>query len=168
MNFFTRTNIVIWVLAGLLVLTVSMLGTVLYRDWFCTGRPGTSATCVNSDQFLGSELGLNRRQMMHLNHLGKKHRMGTAPVMDSLRTIRTSLVTEMSKDNPDTNLINAYVEAISRMQGEITRRSVTQYLEIRQQCTPEQRKKLSGFYYELMGCCPAGQGRHMMENCRMR
>ena len=77
---------------------------------------------------------------------------------------------ELSKDKPDTNLLNKCGEEICLLQKQMQKASVRQYVALKEICNPVQCQRLSALYFELYGCqgqCKGmGKGKGMMNQCR--
>ena len=163
-----KNRVVVWVLAGLLVLSLSVLGTMLYHR-FCGRIPQkTQKECGMRCNLLTEELGLSETQSKKIGEIRAGHRASAMAITDSLRSCRSELVTLLSQENPDTLHLRQLAQRIGTLQTMLTNMTIDQYLLIRDECTPEQQEKLSSLYYEIMGCCPAGEGDRMRERCRMR
>ncbi len=165
MNFFIKNQVITWILAGLLVVSLSILGTLIYSR-FRQPVPGTDESgCGARCALLSSELGLSAAQAERIDRIREGHRSTAMTIADSLKSTRSDLVTELGRDIPDTLRLRQLAQRIGMFQARLTDLTVDQYLMIRQECTPEQQEKLSSLYYEIMGCCPAGEGRHFRARC---
>lgn len=168
MNIFQQNKVIIWVLAGLLILSLSVLGTMLYHRFSCPVPQTTERSCAAGCNLLSEELGLTDAQSKAVEQIRAGFRVVAIATADSLRTTRSELVTELSREVPDTARLHQLSADIGRLQTLLTNQTTDQYLQIRNLCTPEQREKLSSLYYEIMGCCKAGEGMQMREACRKR
>lgn len=163
-----KNRVVVWVLAGLLVLSLSALGTMLYHR-FCGRIPQKAQKdCGMRCNLLTEELGLSDTQAKKIGEIRAGHRVSAMAITDSLRSRRSELVTGLGQENPDTLHLRQLAQRIGTLQTMLTNMTIDQYFLIRNECTPEQQEKLSSLYYEIMGCCPAGEGHRMRERCRMR
>jgi Spy/CpxP family protein refolding chaperone len=168
MNIFQRNRIVIWVLAGLLLIVMSALGTMIWHQWVKPVRAAQTEQCGPGCRLLTEELGLSEQQSAAVDSIRESFKRASAVTVDSLTSKRSLLVTELSKENPDTFLLRQYAMEIGMLQADLVNRTIDQYLLISKECTPEQREKLSSLYYEIMGCCRQGEGRMMRERCKKR
>jgi Spy/CpxP family protein refolding chaperone len=168
MNIFQRNKVVIWVLAGLLVIVMSALGTMVYHRWVRPVPPKSMQECGVRCNLLVDELGLSETQAKSIDSIRAGYRRAGMATADSLRARRSQLVTELSNEPCDTFRLRQLAVEIGMLQTDLINQTIDQYLRIRKECTPEQREKLSSLYYELMGCCPQGEGKGMRERCRRK
>lgn len=165
MNIFSRNKITIWILAGALVLALSALGTMIYHRYCCPLPDNTPPSCTTGCRLMKDELNLSEKQAKDIDRIRAHHRNVAMVTSDSLRLIRSEIVSELSKEAPDSIRLHQLAMTVGRLQALLTDQAINQYLHIRKECSPRQREKLSSLYYELMGCCPAGQGKKMHRQC---
>jgi Spy/CpxP family protein refolding chaperone len=166
MNFFRTNKIIIWILSAMLIITLSALGTIIFRNKCKRVTEQEAQGCGMRCNLLTEELGLSETQAKTIDGIRAMHRKATMATADSLRFRRSELVTELGREIPDTLRLHDLSRKIGDLQARLVDQTIDQYLRIRNECTPEQQEKLSSLYYELMGCCPAGEGKQMLEQCR--
>jgi hypothetical protein len=165
MNFFIRYKVFAWILAGLLLVALSALGTMIWNVWFEPEKtvivretpPGCSTSCM----MLNSELDLDPGQNRDVELIIMRSRQSSGEVVAALHGKRTDLLEELTKENPDTAILKMISEEIGKIQGNLTMNAVNQYLQLRDVCDPDQQQKLTSLYYELFGCPRTG---HMMQH----
>jgi Spy/CpxP family protein refolding chaperone len=170
MNFFIRYKVFAWILAGLLVIALSALGTMVWHVWFESDKevivqqtpPGCSTSCM----ILTSELDLNPNQNRDVETIISRSRQSSSGVVTALHEKRNELLEELTKDAPDTTILKRISEEIGEIQGRLMMNAVDQYLQLRDVCDPDQQEKLTGLYYELFGCPRAGQMMHRQGRAR--
>ncbi len=163
MNYFNRNRTVILVLSLLLIVALSGLATMAWHNYKQTPTQHPGATCSNSIMFLEAELRLTPDQVSRIEKI-KSDCMGSSRcIVRELKDKKQELVTEMSSANPDSTRLNLLAAEIGRQQEQVIQTTIHQYLRIKAVCTPAQKEKLSGLYFELMGCGNAemknGKGR---------
>lgn len=166
MNYFQRSNIIIWTLAALLIITLSALGTMVFHRYFSGDTKRSERPCGPRCAFLTEELDLSESQEQRIEAIRNGFRAEGRVIADSLQLIRSGLVTELSREDPDTLHLNQLALQIGHLQALLTQKNSAHYLDIKKELTPEQREKLSSIYYELMGCCNYGEGKRMRERCQ--
>ncbi|MBE0647449.1 MAG: periplasmic heavy metal sensor [Bacteroidales bacterium] len=170
MNFFLRNRAVIWVLAGLLIITMSVLASMVYHTWTepeeVVSQPGCSSSC----QMLSNELELTGDQQEQMDTILNHFRDSSSALVSELRQSRLALMEELQSDLPDTLRILQLSEEIGAVQSRMTRLAASQYLHIRSICDPEQQQALSNVYCDLFGCprVNRGQGEECKDNSRQR
>jgi hypothetical protein len=155
MNYFTKKKILLWLLGGLLVFSVAALTGVSYQNYRLKHRipPDTS-----SREFLNTELGLTDSQSIRIQKIRAGFRDSSLVLLENLKEKRSELVTEISKDNPDSGLINSTIVDIGVLQTRMLHQAVRQFIQIHSACDPGQKEKLSTLYFELFGCSKSGAG----------
>jgi len=165
MYIFQKNRTIIWILTGLLIAALSALGTMVYRHWHAHLPYATEKSCNDDCDFLSEELGLTAEQKKKIGEIRINCRNHGMAISDSLRVLRSGLLTELSREVPDTFHLRLIAGRIGVLQEQLTNRTIDQYLKISKECTPEQRGKLSLLYYEMMGCCKHGEEKGMKNNC---
>jgi len=170
MNFFLRNRVIIWILGGLLIITLSVLASMVYHTWTEPEEVMSQPGCTSSCQMLFSELELNADQQEQMDDILNHFRDSSAALVTELRQSRLALMEELRSDLPDTLHIMQVSEEIGKTQTRMTRLAANQYLHIRSICNPEQRQALSNVYCDLFGCprVGKGQGENCDENSRQR
>ena len=166
MNFFQKNKVIIWVLTGLLIIALSALGTMIYYRLNTRVVTTEGKACSGKCDLLSEELGLTAEQEQKVEQIRATCRMNGMAISDSLQLNRSSLVTELSKDSPDTILLRLMAQRIGELQTKLTNQTIDRYLLISKVCTPAQREKLSSLYFEMMGCCKQGDGEGRQSRCR--
>jgi Spy/CpxP family protein refolding chaperone len=157
MNIFQKNRMIIWILSGLLIAALSALGTMVYHHRLAPGLFTTEKSCDGNCDLLTEELGLTAVQKKNIGEIRMNCRSNGMAISDSLRHMRSDLLTELSREEPDTMKLRSIAGMIGNLQAQLTNRTIDQYLKISKECTPEQREKLSLLYFEMMGCCKRGE-----------
>jgi Spy/CpxP family protein refolding chaperone len=165
MNFFQKNNIIIWVLTVLLIVAISALGTMVYHRWYGAVPSPPGQPCDEKCSLLSEELGLTSEQEQKVEQIRVGCRKAGMAITDSLQIKRSELMTELSKEAPDTVYLRGIAQKIGQLQAQLTNQTITQYLKISKECSPEQREKLSSLYHEMMGCCKQGKGNRFRSKC---
>lgn len=152
MNFFTKYRIIAWILAGLLILAMSALGSVIYHVWLRTEVVTEVQTCSSTCRMMTVEIGFDDSQNTALHGILEEHRDTSEILLAALEKNRIALMEELRNELPDTTKIRLLAWDIGRNQASLTALAAAQYLKIRSICSPEQRIKLSDIYCDLFGC----------------
>lgn len=165
MDTLKKSRTIIIILAILLLVTLSALATVLYRQHRESIRMQVTAEnrqCSATGSFLQNELGLTETQLSSVEESCGACRGSSQCLRDNLRDKKKELIDELSREPSDTARLNKIAAEFGTAQSDVVRMMIRQYLEIKTVCTPEQRKKLASLYSELFGGCGSGteKGRH--------
>jgi len=101
---------------------------------------------------LRSELNLDSLQTIKYDQIKKDHHLKARPIVDSLRSLRTNLMSELKKDTADSAIAERFVQQINSLNNLLFEQSIVQYLEIKKILNPNQKEQLSKVYCEMFGC----------------
>ncbi len=140
-----------WVVLLLLILNISALGTILYFTHFHGRPPAEEAgpAVMPGEGMLVRELGFNEVQKDSLRKSREALFNETMEKRHSMREKRRELITEIAKDNPDTNLLSAISDSMVLLQSDLREATIHHVLRIKKICSAEQAKRLTGFYQDL-------------------
>ena len=147
MNFLQQKRFLIWIIVFLLVFNISAGIAILFH---VLGENPEQAENVQSD-YLQKELNLNKDQTLGLGKIRKEFNFLSKDVTGKITEIRSQLVHEMERNNPDTLRIRELTNQLGRLQGDLNYQIAMRYLGIREICTPEQALKLNSAYQYLFG-----------------
>ncbi|NQT78162.1 MAG: periplasmic heavy metal sensor [Bacteroidetes bacterium] len=168
MNIFSNHKVIIWILAGSLIVILSILGSLIYHTGVESEEVITQAGCSSSCMMLFDELDLDASQQREIENILDQFRDTSATLVSELRQCRLALMEELQNDNPDSLEIILLSEELGSFQARMTMLASSQYLHIKTICTPDQRQKLSNVYCDLFGCprLEKGQGQGQQRPCR--
>ena len=152
MNFFIRHRVIIWVLAGILIVALSALGTTIYLTWRETKEIEKMREVTSSCMMLTNVLNFNAPQNANLQKILARYDDTSNSLVTMLRGHRQSLMDELQKEVPDSIQIQFLTTQIGNTQTLLTRLASDQYLQIRKICDSSQQVKLSDFYCDMLGC----------------
>ena len=151
MNYFDKHKILIWVVVFFLVINVSALVT-FFVYFSGSGRqvmePPAGQTC---GQFC-RKLELTAEQTKTVEVIQAEFREKSEPLISQIKETRRMMLQELSKETPDTSLVNRYADSIGELHKQLQKAAAGQFLALKTVCNPEQCRKLSDMYFELYGC----------------
>ncbi|MEI6433602.1 MAG: periplasmic heavy metal sensor [Bacteroidota bacterium] len=157
MNFFSKNQFVFWFLISLVVIILSAFITLIVffsnKSTIIQSQPQENACNA-----FRNELSLSPSQSEKVETILAEYRNSTDPIVSEIRNHRILILDELAKKNPDTTLLNSYVEEISFLQKRMQKSSVNQYLALKEICTPVQCQRLSAIFRELYGYQGQGKG----------
>jgi Spy/CpxP family protein refolding chaperone len=136
-----KKNLIIVFLILLTIVNVAALGTIAYHRLHAKRPFPPKGRTDGHMKFLQQELGLSEEQARDFESHMERFRMETEPIQDSIRTIRTELMSELTKPEPDVQRLNKLAEEIGTLEVRLKKKSITHMLEGRSLLTPEQLKK---------------------------
>lgn len=140
MNYFSKRNIVILVIAVLLIINIASISTIVYHS-YGNRRTKMAEKERTSMRDFRQELNLNPQQIDEFGKLGKKFMIDTRMRMDEMQKIRLALINEMSSANPDTAKMFAMADEIGKLHAQIKRQTIDHFLIIKNNCTNTQFDK---------------------------
>lgn len=163
MNYFSKKNIVILVIAVLLIINIASISTIIYHS-YGNSRVKMVEKEQTSMKNFWQELNLNPQQIDEFSKLGKKFMLDTRMRMDEMHKIRLALINEMSSADPDTAKMFAMADDIGKLHAQIKRQTIDHFLIIKKNCTNAQFDKfITLFQRSLMddnyGRWSGGQGK---------
>lgn len=146
MNYFLKYRFVLWTVVILLVMFLSVAGTMLYlrfshpmpKDWDKRHGDGMK---------VWKELKLTPQQDTLFKTSRNDFFKVSKPIFDSLEAKRQKMLTELSKPNPDTVLLYALADQMGSLHTQMKRTTIVHLLKLRTYCSPEQveiLKKING------------------------
>lgn len=140
MNYFSKRNIVILVIAVLLIINIASISTIVYHSYGkrIEEEPKTERTSM---RVFRQELNLNPEQIKEFGILGRAYRDDTRAVLNEMHEIRMALFNEMSSANPDTEKMILMADEIGALHAQIKRQTIHHFLEIKEKSSPEQFDK---------------------------
>jgi Spy/CpxP family protein refolding chaperone len=165
MDIIRKNRFLLWALILLLVVNLSALASYFIFRGENT-ETQLSQEMTQPLNVFRSELGLTELQVHQVELINKEYRAASAPLASSIREIRGDILDELAADEPDTSKLNRYSDELARMQKNLQKESIHQYLELKMVCSPAQAIKLSNLYRELYRCPMQGQGQGMQHRFR--
>lgn len=101
---------------------------------------------------LRAELNLDSVQTIQYDLIKKNHHLKARPIVDSLRSIRTNLMSELKIDSAQSPVADALVQQINQLNNRLFELSIAQYFEIKKILNPDQKEILSKVYCDMFGC----------------
>jgi Spy/CpxP family protein refolding chaperone len=159
MNFFSKHKVIIWILTGSLIITLSILASLIYHTWAVPEKIVTQQACTTSCLMLFNELDLDATQEEELEIILDHFSDSSASLISDLRQLRLALMEELQKDKPDSLRIFLLSEELGASHARMTNQAVYQYLQIRAICNPDQLQRLTNVYCDLFGCSRINMGK---------
>jgi len=165
METYHKNRLLFWVLVFLVIVNLAALGT-----YFFFPRQQTVVTCEEGAATPGcvyqSRLDLTDEQARQVDLISEDYLKLSRPIADEIKGIRGQILDELTVDQPDTSYLNELSSALAELQGQLQRKNIEHYLELKEVCNPEQAMRLSNLYRELYGCPMQQQGRGIQHKHR--
>ncbi len=143
-----KRNLLVLFLILLTVVNVTALATIAYHR-FHAKRPFPPAGRPDGRRdFLKQELGLTEQQEKEFQTHIERFRTETEPIHDSIRIMRTELMSELTRQEPDAGRLSQIAEEIGALEVDLKKKSITHMLEGKALLTHEQQKKFFSHFRE--------------------
>lgn len=151
MNYFTKRRLAFWGIVVLVIVNISSLATV----WFQQHRrpeppPRDMPPPPGANQFLKRELGLNDAQAEQFAKLQRQHFERARALQNAIGELKHELFGELSSPVPDTVKVERLADEIGARQSDLEKITFHHFLDLKNLCTVEQRKKLDVLFHELL------------------
>ncbi len=168
MNALLNNKWMAWILIMLLILNISVLGTILGIYFFRSGKAEPELT--PDQRFSGRDLVENARfdsaQLISFHKLRQDFIEGTKPDLERLNLIRRDVIGEMDSREPDTTYLMGLADSIGKVQARIKKATLRHYRDVNRICNPEQKEMVKRYYTRMFFKEGPGQGKMMRKGKR--
>jgi hypothetical protein len=154
-TFFTKYSVWIWVVLFLLILNISALTTILYRN-IRQSRVVTHPQSIMHFQrplpgvYLKDELGLSDEQFTKFIETRNNYQFNAMELNRHINTLKRKYLQELMQNEPDKALIHATIDSVGTMHARLMQETGKYYYQIRQICRDNQVEKLDTFFLRVM------------------
>lgn len=169
-TFFTKYRILIWVVLLLLVLNISVIGTIFYRNLRqskVVTHPPVAMRMHNPagpGVFMKHELALSEEQYTRFHEARMDYQKSVLEINNSINNLKRSYLHELMKNKPDEAIIRTTLDSVGIMHSRLMQETGNYYNQIRQFCSNDQVEKLNTFFLGAM----KNEGNEMMRGRGMR
>ena len=144
----SKRNILILFLVLLTIVNVAALVTIGYNRFHARRPLRPMGPPEGPMDFLRQELGLSEEQARQFEAHMERFRTDTEPLHDSIATMQAELMSEMTKEEPDSRRLNQLAEEVGALEISLKKRSIRHMLEGKALMTPEQQKRFFSHFRE--------------------
>ncbi|MFC2114495.1 Spy/CpxP family protein refolding chaperone [Bacteroidota bacterium] len=146
-NKFSYKTTVVIILLVLLVVNIAALSTIIYKNKHSHPK---FPPPQNEDFFQGpghfrdfmlKDLGLSDEQFEEFRMQGRDFFKSSRESMEKMRINKENLFLEISKENPDTVVLNRITNQMGQDYAALKRASIAHFFEIKKILTPDQQQK---------------------------
>jgi Spy/CpxP family protein refolding chaperone len=162
MSYFSKNNVLLWVIIVLLIIVLSAIGTMqinMSRDRKIMERQ-MKPRFFKNENFLRKELNLNEEQVKKFKAINEKQEGFRKQIMEEMREERHKIDSQLTSGNPDTAGLNEIISRITTLQKEMIKEHIQTYLELKKICNAEQQDKLTERFKQMLMEGP-GRGKCM-------
>jgi hypothetical protein len=154
-TFFSKTNILIWVVLLLLVLNVAVIATIFYtryRQHKILMRPPAELFKHNERPglYLRNELGFTEEQFTGLSAVRMNYQKAVSEINIQIDEKRNEYWNELMKKNPDTKTLALFADSIGAWHAKLINETGNYYSSIRKLCNDKQLQNLNTFFMQTI------------------
>lgn len=149
MNYFSKKNITIIIIAVLLIINIATISTILYHS-YGNRLVNRAQPERNTMRAFWNELNLSQRQIDEFGVAKKEFSLKTRKIMDEMSNIRLELINEMSSADPDTAKMFAMADEIGVKHAQIKNLTINHFLELKKNTTPEQFSQFVKLFQRML------------------
>ena len=135
-----KTKILWWIISLLVVLNLTTVITILYRNHQVKIQKSTTATPLNWDS-LSQTLEFCTNEKCEINLRQEMFRTNTARIVASMDEQRRAMFEEMNQPKPDMEKLDKLSENMGELHAELKKIVAAFYLEIKGYCTTSKQKE---------------------------
>lgn len=152
----TTYRTLVWVIVILLATNLSMAVTFLYhkqQDKKAAQQTETNAIEVPTEQrtrFFREQLNLSPEQTNQFRELNRTYNRTAREITIELEKLRTEMVDEIGKKEPDSLQINEITKSIGELHTQLKNATIDYYLRMKEACNDEQKIKLNEIFKSML------------------
>ena len=151
MSYFAKHNVLAWVIIILLVLLISVAGTILFNiEKGKKMHDGLRPEMFKDEKFLKDKLSLNDEQVKKFQEINITQEDFRRQMTGNMRKERKKIDSMLMLDNPDTGQIKSVITEITSLQSKMIEEHINTYLRMKKICNPDQQKKLSDIFKQML------------------
>ncbi len=168
MNYFSKRQW--WIVVFVLLTTVNI--TILVMNIAERPAPppkGDRSMERGLNRFVRQELNLSDEQFQMFRQMSKENRKKSREVFGQLAGLRSKMLEELARDNPDTTKLSEIAIGSGRLHEMLKRLSIKHFMEMRKCCNKVQNQRLNELMHEMKqgrGFCPKRRG--VRVNCKQK
>ncbi len=152
-KFFNKTNILILIIVGLVVLNISIVSTIIwhrYHDFHERWGDGMPFHRGRMEMFIPEKLKLDPEQKLKFHHIDSAFRKSSFDIAKHMHEVRFKILQELKKPKVDTIIFLGYSKEIGNMHAKLKMNTIEFYIEMKKICSPVQQDSLAGLFQKIL------------------
>jgi len=154
MRFLTKNKILIFLVVILFVSNLTtIIALVIHKREFHylpAKDDCIQTTVINNGRLFKDSLNLNSEQNSIFRDLRREYNLKARGLSFQMQDERMKMIDELSKENPDTIILNEISVSIGEMHSELKRMTIKYFLDMKKECNTKQQEKLSDIFKNLL------------------
>ncbi|MBE0662900.1 MAG: periplasmic heavy metal sensor [Bacteroidales bacterium] len=152
MKIFTNKEVWIWALASLLVITIAILGTMLWQRYSDDNHKNPSPDLIEFSEKKESEkgygtwrekMGCTPEQNIQLKELRDEFREASSGILNKLSENQQQIFEELDHENPDHEKLDRLATETGQLHADLRKETIRHMLAIKAVTAPEQYDKMA-------------------------
>lgn len=160
-----KIRILTWTVILLLIINMAAMGTMFYHAFIHNSDSIGKGRGIGGN-FIEKELKMTTLQCNQFRRLRKDFFNRTNSYSGKQHSLREKMVQELSKNNPDSNILNNIADSMGEMQKIMKRETFRHFMKLKMICTPDQKEKLNKLFKEIPQLTSPGKGGEMQNHYR--
>jgi|WetSurSiteA1Bulk_404760.scaffolds.fasta_scaffold00570_5 hypothetical protein len=154
-TFFTKYGALAWIVLFLLILNISVISTIIYRNIRQSRIASGPPAIMHFDRpgpgvYLKDELGLSNEQLSRFMETRNNYQMNAMEMHRRINTLKRTYLHEMMQGNPNQAFMQNAIDSVGLMHQKLLLETGRYYDQIRQICRSDQVEKLDKFFLRIM------------------
>lgn len=151
-----KYNILIWAITILVILNLTIVGTILIKSnnytKNTTTKPNKELNIPKSHlgQFFKDELNLTYKQHNKFREIRHKYHNNTDKIKTDMQHIRKQIINELGEKNSNNEYLNELSTRIGNLHKELKLQTSQYYLGMKEVCNEEQKEKLYKIFKKMI------------------
>jgi protein CpxP len=155
-TYFSRYNILFWLIIILLVINISAIATIFFsirlRDKkdLRSNPPKTEYHRHHEGRFFDRSLNLTEEQRQHFRKAKHKFYSEARKIAGQMHEKRVEFINELASKEPDTLKLQEIAEDIGSLHTKLKFQTYKHYMDMKSICTKEQEEKLTKIFKSML------------------
>ena len=155
-----------WVVIALIIINFTAIGTIIFKMYHVENRINDNSNRPCAQNILERELNLTPVQAEKFKMLKDAHRDSVFVIHQKMKDQRNFISENMMKSAPDTAMLNRAAEELGYLYGRTRKLYIKHYFDLRNECSPEQKKNLEKLYIGIF-CCDEFMPSASRQKCKV-
>ena len=157
MNIKTKKTLLVLAITWLIVINISALVTMFYKNRIQPPPPQASNNEFFQDarvrgmyRFLKDELHLTDEQFSQFKEINRRNMINSHQIVSNLNNSRREMMIEIAKENPNRKKLDNIATEIGTLHYELKKTTIDHFLALKQICNEDQQQELQQLFMKLL------------------
>ncbi len=150
MNYFTKKRLIILLIVILIIVNVAAISTIVFHRYIMPDRVLKEKKIENPVGYMRKALNLDSNQERVFAKLNAEYKIKSAETLEILKMKRVEMLEELSLPEPNIDRLDGIADEIGVLHADLKKLTIKNFLEMKDNCTPEQHKKFKRMYRRML------------------